>query len=399
MPINRVTAENVDLAAAVRLLPNHDQVPDITGGLGTAVYDGGQALADVVIRAVVNGINLSAFAQAAGVDPQSLLTGLLADLPANLLPGILASLSLDVPVLGPVLDQLSGGDLALLTSILDLLGVDEVTNGALTGVLALLGLNLADPLNLGGLDVPGVNVVTAGPTFTALKLFGLDLGWVPALPNSVANAINGTEYARLGLDGVLDELLGRLQESTIPGASALLAPLVALIASITDPLTSQLPDVIDVRVTPTVGVGLGAFAAAMAYQKVLADLSMQPGGLNHVFGTDPILGSLTILPLILINNPARPDGGAFARLGPLAALFGIDTVNPTTKASSSGDGTGVAIPVIGTGVTLGNANILPILVDATYEYQPLSDLAAWPNPVTLVNNLTAALLPTYMLRG
>jgi hypothetical protein len=398
-PAKRVSAESVDLAAAIRLLPNHDQVPDITGGLGTAIYNGNQALADTIIRAVVNGLNLTAVAQATGVDPHSLLTGLLADLPANLLPGILASLSLDVPVLGPVLDTLSGGDLDLLTSILNLLHISEVTDGTLTGVLALLGLDLSDPLNLGGLDIPGLNIITAGPTFAALKTLGLDLGWVPSLPNSVANEINGTQYARLGVDGVLDAVLTRLQASHIPGASALIAPLAALIASITDPLTSQLPDVIDVRVTPTVGIGLGAFAAAMAYEKVLADLSLQPGGLNHVFGTDPILGSLTILPLVLINNPARPDGGALARFGPLAALFGINTVNPTTHATSSGDGTGAAIPLLGTGVTLGNANVLPLLVDATYEYQPLSDLASWPNAFTLVNNLAAALSPTYMLRG
>ena len=43
-----------------------------------------------------------------------LITGLLADLPANLLPGILATLSLDIPLLGPVLQQLTGGDLDLL---------------------------------------------------------------------------------------------------------------------------------------------------------------------------------------------------------------------------------------------------------------------------------------------
>jgi hypothetical protein len=393
---DRVSNQSVDLAAAIRLLPNSGQVPDLTGGLGNAAYDFGQTFADGIIRAVVNGINLSALAQAAGVDPQSLLTGLLADLPANLLPGILASLSLDVPVLGPVLDTLTGGNLALLTTILNLLGVDEVTDGTLTGLLALLGLDLADPLNLSGLAVPGLNVVTSGPTFAVLKMLGLDLGWVPSLPNSVANEINGSDYLKLGVDGVLDVLLTKLQKSTLPGAALLIAPLVNLIASITDPLTSQLPDVIDVRVVPTVGIGLGAYAAAMAYEKVLAELASQPGGSAYV-GTDPLLGSLTILPLVLINNPARPDGGAFARFGPLAALFGINTVNPRTEATSDGDGLGV--PVLGTGITLGHANILPILVDATYEYQPLSDLASTPNPITLANNLAAALMPTYMLRG
>jgi hypothetical protein len=167
-----------------------------------------------------------------------------------------------------------------------------------------------------------------------------------------------------------------------------------LITRITDPLTSGLPDVIDVRVPVTIGIGMGAFAAAMSYEKVLEQLKFQPGGSAYA-GLDPLLGSLTILPLVLINNPARPDGGMFARFGPLAALFGINTVNPHTQATSDGLG----VPILGTGVTLGAANLLPILVDATYEYQPLSDFASWPNPFTLGNNLGAALMPTYMLRG
>ncbi len=84
----------------------------------------------------------------------------------------------------------------------------------------------------------------------------------------------------------------------------------------------------------------------------------------------------------------------------MAALFGIDTVNPHDQVHQQRRRLrGVNIPVLGTGVALGNANLLPILVDATYEYQPLSDLASWPNPFTLVNNLAAGLSPTYMLRG
>ena len=48
---------------------------------------------------------------------------------------------------------------------------------------------------------------------------------------------------------------------------------------------------------------------------------------------------------------------------------------------------------------IGGANLLPIKVDATLEYQPFSDLAAWPNPFSLANNLVAGTLPTYLLRG
>jgi hypothetical protein len=387
----------VDLAAAIRLLPNHDQVPDLTGGLGSQIYGGGQAVIDQISRAVINGINLTGLAQAVGIDPKNLLQTLLADLPANLLPGILESLarSIKIPLLGPVLDSLTGPDLDLLNNILNLLPITEVTDGTLTGLLALLGLSLDDPLNLAGLAVPGLNVITTGDLFTGLKLLGLDLGWLPATPNGVANEINNTPYAKLGVDGVLDIVLDKLKNSVgIPGVGLLISQLAQLIGRITDPLTSQLPDVIDLRVIPTIGSGLGAFAAAMAYQQVLDQLKYQPGGSAYA-GLDPLLGSLTILPLVLINNPARPDGGAFARFGALASLFGINTVNPTTQVTT--DGTG--IPVLGTGIELGAANVLPILIDATYEYQPLSDLASWPNPFTLANNLAAGLLPTYMLRG
>jgi hypothetical protein len=393
---SEVVQTPVDLAAAIRLLPNHDQVPDLTGGLGSQIYGGGQALIDQISRGVINGINLSGLAQAAGIDPKHLLQTLLADLPANLLPGILAALSLDIPILGPVLGSLTGGDVGLLTGILNLLGITKITDGTLTGLLALLGLDLADPLNLSGLAVPGLNVITTGDLFTGLKLLGLDLGWLPATPNGVASEINNTPYLKLGVDGVLDIVLGKLQHSQLD--PLVLGPLVTslaqLIARITDPLTSHLPDVIDLRVIPTIGSGFGAFAAATAYQQVLDQLKYQPGGSAYA-GLDPLLGSLTILPLVLINNPARPDGGAFARFGALASLFGINTVNPTTQVTT--DGTGV--PVLGTGIKLGAANVLPIMIDATYEYQPLSDLASWPNPFTLMNNLGAGLLPTYMLRG
>lgn len=392
--------QNVDLAAAIKLLPNHDQVPDITGGLGTTIYDASQTLADQLARALVNGVSLAAFAQAAGVDPQSIVNTLLADIPSNLLPGILTALALDLPVLQPLLDTLGTGAVTdLLTQVLGLLNISEISDGTLTGLLALIGLNLSDPLNLSGLAVPGLNVVTAGPTFTALKLLGLDLGWVPSLPNSVAAEINGSEYLKVGVTGLLNTVVDNYvanlpQPLDIPGQ--LLAN--TLRGLLNNPLLAGLPDLIDVRAVPTVGIGLGAFAAAMAYDKVIADLKNQPGGSAYATipgNVNPLLGSLTILPMILINNPARPDGGAFARFGALAALFGINTVNPTTQATNE-NGT---IPVLGSGLSLGGANVLPILVDATYEYQPLSDLASWPNAVTLFNNLAAGLSPTYLLRG
>src|ERR1700733_12211966 len=54
---------NVGLAAAITLLPNRDRVPDLSGGLGA----------------------------------QNLVNKLLVDIPANLLPDILATIALDLP--------------------------------------------------------------------------------------------------------------------------------------------------------------------------------------------------------------------------------------------------------------------------------------------------------------
>ena len=69
-PDKRTSREFVDLAAAIQLLPDSGQypnpkaIPDLTGGLGTTAYNFSQTIADQLIRAIVNGINLSALAQA-----------------------------------------------------------------------------------------------------------------------------------------------------------------------------------------------------------------------------------------------------------------------------------------------------------------------------------------------
>jgi hypothetical protein len=47
--------------------------------------------------------------------------------------------------------------------------------------------------------------------------------------------------------------------------------------------------------------------------------------------TDPLLGSLTILPMLLLRNPCRANGGLFARAYPFFRMFGIDTVTLIPK--------------------------------------------------------------------
>lgn len=422
-PAKRSASDGIDLAAAIQLLPDSGQYPnakaypDLTGGLGTAAYDASQQLADQLARALVNGLSLTALAQAAGVDPESLLNAAVGAVPPSLIAQIVTVLGANLPVLnvGGALGGALGSDLSVLTGALNLLGLNPNSVANINGLLAMLGLDLSDPGNLSNLfyeDILGVNIVTAGPTFTVLKMIGLDIGWVPGTPNAVADEINNSPYMEIGVNGILNTILDELEDA-LAGVVPTPGPLGSILGWLglnpnqitqsvinsvrgtVNQLTANLPDLIHTRMTPAIGVGLGAFAIAMAYKQVVADLPNQPGGSRYEALTgkvNPLLGSLTILPMILINNPARPDGGMFARFAPLAALVGIDTVNPRTEFTMEGG----EIAILG---GLDGAKLLPILVDVGYEYQPLGDFAAWPNPVTLANNLAAALMPTYMLRG
>jgi PE-PPE domain len=260
---------------------------------------------------------------------------------------------------------------------------DPQGNITLTNLLSLLGLDLSDPLNLAGLDIPGLNVITTGPPFTLLKLLGTDLGWVPGLPNSVANEVNGTDYLPVGLSGLLGELA-----DTVSGLNPVLGTALRALALTIPPGL----DAVDLRVPVVVGFGLGAFAAGAAYEKILADLPNQPGGLNN--SDSPVLGSITVLPMLLLRNPGRANGGLFARFYPLFGLAGIDTVTPETEVTHSG-----GIPILNTGLSLGGANLVPVKVDGTVMYDLLSDFPAWPNPFSMANSLVGAVLPTYILRG
>ncbi|MBP1818468.1 ATPase [Mycobacterium sp. OAE908] len=376
-----IVHKDVDLAAAFRPFTDPGQIPDLTFGLGTAAYDFSQTAADLLLRAIVDHVNLSALAKAAGLD----LPSLLQEIPTSLLSGVLGAIPINLTgVLGDALGPVTG---SLLIQALDLIGVTDNGNTTLIKLLDLLGLDLSDPLNLANLDLPGVKLITAGPPFTLLKLLGLDLGWVPGLPNSVASAINNTTYLDVGLKGLLNTVIGKL-EPNVPVLDPVLTGLKVLVNTLPVDV-----DVAQVRIPVVVGFGLGAFAAGAAYDKVLADLPNQPGGVNYT-GTDPLLGSFTVLPMVLLRNPGRANGGLFARMFPLAGLFGIDTVTPETEVTHSG-----GIPILNTGLALGGANLVPIKIDGTVQYDILSDFAAWPNPFSIANSLMGAVLPTYLLRG
>ncbi|MGV0768490.1 AAA family ATPase [Mycobacterium syngnathidarum] len=341
---------DVRLQSGVQIFPPPDQIPDLTGGLGTQVYNQFQTVGAQLQTAFVNTFNLAALLQAAGIDPTAAIEGPLNDALGGALGGALSGL--------PV------GDLA-----------------------ELLGIDIEDPLSSAG-----VNLITSGGLFTLLKLLGVDLGWTPSFPNSIADEINNTPYLDISLEAIFDAL-------GLPTSGAEFKLLEATFKAITGidlpPLTA---DVVDLRVPVVAGWGFGAFAAGAAYQQVVDDLPNQPGGAAYT-GTDPLLGSFTILPMILIDNPGRANGGILARAYPLFGLLGIDTVTPDTQVQSSTDGEGLLNDIQLFGLTLGGANLIPIKIDATAEYLPLSDFAAWPNPFTMANNVAAGLFPTYILRN
>lgn len=449
-----VVAREAALQADVRPFPPPDQIPDITGGLGAAGYDLAQAIGAQVMTSLMESISLAALAQAAGIDPQSIATGLLNEAIGSVLGGTLDQLPIDLTgvlqpllaqVLTPLVSEILGelpiggalGDaligvvagLVVSTLALELSDLGAIDNvGAL---LAALGLDLSNPLNLSGDPIPGLNLVTTGSPFTFLKLFGVDLGWVPPFPNPVAEDINNTEYLKVGLAGLLENLgieldpidldildlnllgvdlgeLGDLLGIDLGPVGGLLGGLLGSVGVDLDELglgaldpneiLNLLPDVVALRIPIVVGFQLGAFAAGAAYQQVVDDLPNQPGGANYQ-GTNPLLGSFTILPMVLIDNPGRANGGLFARAYPLFRLMGIDTVTPDTQVQSSTSGDSLLNNIQLLGLTVGGANLIPIKVDATAEYLPLSDFAAWPNPFTMTNNVAAALFPTYMLRN
>ncbi|KAA0090860.1 PE-PPE domain-containing protein [Mycolicibacterium sp. P1-18] len=350
--------------------PDPASIPDLTFGFGGQTYDTFQALGAALETALLNNVNLAGVLANLGFDPETAINDALGNALVNALTGVTINTG-SIPVLGPVLT--SAG----------------ITNVA--ALLDLLGFNLLDPLNLSGTAL-GVNVITAGPPFSLLKFLGIDLGWVPGFPNSVADEINGTPYLGISPLAVLQALKANPLVSGLQ-RTLILDPLIATVSGLLGNAS-----VVDVRVPVVLGFGLGAFAAGMAYPQVVADLANQPGGANNV-GVDPLLGSLTILPMILLRNPGRANGGLFARAYPLAGLFGVDAVTPDTAVSSSSDGTGLSIPIGNTGIVLGSANLIPVKVDATAEYDPLSDVPAWPNPVSLLNSGAALLFPTYLLRG
>lgn len=281
-----------------------------------------------------------------------------------------------------------------------------------TNLAAALADSLADgslAADLGTVLTPALNNIVNQIVDNATETLEADLR------SSIQGALSGLNFRVLGVNvpagnllfGALSPLIGDLADNLNGQLSGNVAGLVDGLVetgtgSIGDALNEAVTGAIDaipdqeiasVRIPIVIGSGMGAFSAGAAYRDVLAQLSSQPGGVDYA-GENPLLGSLTILPAILLNNAGRANGGIMARFADLFAMFGIEAVTPDVAITSSG-----GTPIGDTGLALGGANLVPVKIDATVEYQLMSDFAAWANPVTLLNNVVAGLLPTYMLRG
>ncbi|OMC33990.1 AAA family ATPase [Mycobacterium sp. GA-1841] len=381
---------DVDLRAGDHLFPPPDQIPDLTGGFGTQVYNWTQDIGAQLSTAFVDNFNLVALLQAAGLDPATVIRNAINDALGDVIGGSgVEDLSVD---LGPILAQTPLGPVVALLEANPL--IDFSTQLPVGKLLDALGVDLSDPLS--ALDNLGINIITAGGPFTLLRLLGVDLGWTPSFPNSVADEINNTEYLSVSLDTVF-EALG------LPTDGRGLEAIKLVLDGLGIHLPALSTDVIDLRVPIVAGWGLGAFAAGAAYQQVVDDLPNQPGGSAYTGTSNPLLGSFTVLPMLLLDNPGRANGGILARAYPFFRLLGIDTVTPDTQVQSDGDSILGGLPLLGDipllGLTPGGANLIPIKIDATAEYLPMSDFAAWPNPFTMANNVAAGMFPTYILRN
>ncbi|MBI3224051.1 MAG: hypothetical protein HYZ39_03220 [Mycolicibacterium cosmeticum] len=399
-----VQDQPMNLAGSTSLFPQPGVLPDITGGLGNSVYNTGQNVAGNLSETLLNAFSLPHLLGQPSVD----LNALLNLIPENLLDPVLDAVKIDLgsivhkaltlPVNLPVIghtDLLAPIANALIGLLHGLNITDASGVASLNHVLKLVGIDLDGILT--SLQIPDfIRIVTPGPTFALLKAIGLDLGWTPGTPNAVFDRINSTPYFDISAEGLVDNVLDAA--TGVPVVGGLVTVLHNALDSVAElaeifGIDIPNPSVVNLRVPIVAGLGLGAFAAGAAYDKVLADLSHQPGGVNAT--SHPIAGSFTVLPLVLLNNMGRANGGLLSRFYPLADLLGIDVITPETAATHSG-----GTPLLRTGLSIGGANLIPVKVDATVEYQPFSDFAAWPNPVTLLNNLIAGTIgASYIVRG
>ena len=147
------------------------------------------------------------------------------------------------------------------------------------------------------------------------------------------------------------------------------------------------------------GSGPSAYNAGLAYEALLASAGgatppgysplVPSGKVSTLTGEPCTVGptcvqgtNITNLAVLQVNNPGTPNGGLYARFGPILNLFGVD---PVSLGGESASTTGVAVNAATIGLGLG--------------YNAMSDFPVTLNPLSLVNSLLATVLPTHLLGG
>lgn len=241
-------------------------------------------------------------------------------------------------------------------------------------------VTVAAPVAPAAADVD-FGAVTTGPLFAVAAALGVDtvviqdvdvigditlnLAWSPAIPPVLGDAVNAYPF------GGFNPLGATFKRQ--PGGV-----LGALILG---------------------GSGVGAYNAGLAYEALLASAGgatppgfspLEPSGkVSTLTGAPCTTGptcvqgtNVTNLAVLQVNNPGTPNGGLFARFGPILNLFGIQAVSIGGTSAES------------TGLDLNAATI-----GLAWGYNAMSDFPATLNPFSLVNSLVATVLPTNLLGG
>jgi PE-PPE domain len=134
----------------------------------------------------------------------------------------------------------------------------------------------------------------------------------------------------------------------------------------------------------------------------------QPGGVID----------LTVLSLVLVRNPGRPNGGLYSRFAPIyQELTGVNPVTPdrqdvlpagvdpdTITKLLSGNASDISLDDLGNlQAVLESADGKPIIVtlkaDIGWEYDLMSDAPATANPVAWANSVASSIFLTNLLTG
>lgn len=128
---------------------------------------------------------------------------------------------------------------------------------------------------------------------------------------------------------------------------------------------------------------------------------------------------ISLLSLILLRNPGRPNGGLYARFAPIyEAVRGVDPVSPERidvlparvdpdliARLLTGDTSGLTADDLGALLEAlatdgdGKPTVVTAKVDATWAYDILSDAPATANPVAWLNSLASGIFLTNLLTG